>query len=44
MILSSATPFNEKMREQLVKIWKEKKHGNNFSTFSIDDMKIKKKT
>ena len=44
MILSCAKPFNEKMREQLVKIQKkEKNHGRDFSTLSMDDTKTKKK-
>ena len=44
MILSYAKPFNEKMREQLVKMWeKKKKHVSDFSKLSIDDMKRKKK-
>ena len=46
MILPYAKTFNEKMREQLVKIWREKKEKqlmSDFSTFSIDDMKTKKK-
>ena len=43
MILSYAKPFNEKMREQLVKIWKKtKKTCERFSTLSIDDAKTKK--
>ena len=34
MILSYAKPFNEKMREQLVKIWKKrKKHVSVFQHF-----------
>ena len=38
MILCPAKFFNEKMREQLVKIRKErKKHVSHFSTFSNDD-------
>ena len=43
MILSPAKHLNEKMREQLVKICKEKKrHVSDFSTLSIDDMKTGK--
>ena len=43
MILSLAKHLNEKMREQLVKICKERKrHVSNFSTLSIDDMKTGK--
>ena len=43
MILSLAKHLNEKMREQLVKICKEKKrHVSDFSTLSIDDMKTGK--
>ena len=45
MIFSHAKPFNEKMCEKLVKIWKEsKKHVSVFSTLSINDMKTKKNT
>ena len=44
IVLSYAKPFNEKMREQLVKIRKKKKKQvSNFSTHSADDMKTKKK-
>ena len=44
MILYYAELFNEKIRKKLAKIWKKKKkHLNNFSTLSIDDMKTKKK-
>ena len=43
MILSYTKPFHEKMRKQLVKIWK-KKHVCDFSTLSIKDMKTEKKT
>ena len=43
MILSLAKHLNEKMREQLVKICKERKrHVSDFSTLSIDDMKTEK--
>ena len=43
MILSLAKHLNEKMREQLVKICKERKrHVSDFSTLSIDDMKTGK--
>ena len=35
MILSYAKPFNEKMREELVKIWKKQKTCERFfNTFS----------
>ena len=44
MILSYAKPFNEEMREQLVKIIREKgKNVGNFSTISTDDIKNKEK-
>ena len=42
-MMSPAKHLNEKMREQLVKICKEKKrHGSDFSTLPIDDMKTGK--
>ena len=35
MILSYAKPFNEKLREQLVKIWKKRKTREQFfNTFN----------
>ena len=37
MILSSATPFNEKMREQLVKIWKGKRKKTCEQFFNISN-------
>ena len=44
MMLSSGKPFHEKMRKQLVKYGKnKKKHVYDFSTLSIENMKIKKK-
>ena len=43
MILPYAKPINEKMREQLVKIWKKrKKDVSDFSTLSMDDQNTKK--
>ena len=43
MMLSYVKPFNEKMREQLVKIWKKKKkYVSDFLPLSMDDMKTKK--
>ena len=42
--MSYAKPFNEKMCEQLIKIWKKsKKHVSDFSTLSSDGMKTRKK-
>ena len=44
MILSYAKSFNEKVREQLAKIWKkENQHASDLSTLSIGDIKINKK-
>ena len=46
MIMFYAKPFDEKMRKQLVKIWKKnpkKKHVSNFSSLLIDGMETKKK-
>ena len=45
MILPYTKPFTEKMREELIKIWKKsKKYVSDFSALSIDDMKAKKDT
>ena len=43
MILPYAKLFNEKMREQLVKYEKKKKHVSDFSKLWVDDMKKKRK-
>lgn len=43
MMLSYAKPFNKKMREQLVKIWKKNKHARDFCSLLVDDMKKKRK-
>ena len=45
MILPYTKPFTEKMREELIKIWKKsKKYVSDFSALSIDDMEAKKHT
>ena len=45
MILPYTKPFPEKMREELIKIWKKsKKYVSDFLALSIDDMKAKKDT
>ena len=45
MILPYTKPFTEKMREELIKIWKKsKKYVSDFSALSIDDMEAKKDT
>ena len=45
MILPYTKPFTEKMREELIKIWKKsKKYVSDFLALSIDDMKAKKDT
>ena len=45
MMLSYVKPLNEKMREQLVKIWEKRKNMSMiFQRFQIDDMNIKKET
>ena len=39
MIFSYAKPFNDKMRKQLLKIWKKRKNAGDFSTLSVNYMK-----
>ena len=44
IILSYAKSFNEKVREQVAKIWKtENQHVSDLSKLSIGDIKINKK-